>query len=538
MRILVADDDRDLRRLLELLLQKWEYEVVLASDGVEALEILKAPDGPRLAILDWQMPRMNGTDVCQHLRKLETLPYVYTILLTAKDTKQDVIEGINAGADDYLTKPFNSLELHARIRSGRRILDLESALRRSLNEVRRAEEALAEARRREIEVGVKIQQTLLMGQHPPSTEAVSIASLSAPSQEIDGDFSDFVTHSDSCFDVVLGDVMGKGVPAALMGAALKTHFVRASSQWAPPDSPTALPTPEQIVTAVHKAVTAEFISLERFITLCYARFDLITGRVTLVDCGHTGVIHRDGHSRRVNVYHGDNMPLGFSETEVYHERVITFEPGDLFLFYSDGVTEAQDPAGDMYGQERLIDLVDECGEMEPELFLEKLRADVLRFSGHLALRDDLTAIAVRVIRASCLQLAQVKVNSSLRELPHIRAFVRAFCRAISSAAGGEFSEELELAASEAAANIIKHAHAGKSNEKIMLRAEAYADRITLRFDYEGASFDPTSVEPPRFDGSRDGGFGLFLISEAVDEARYSTGPNGNNSIYLIKKFEP
>ena len=128
MRILIADDEPVSRRMLQALLGKWGYDVASAADGDAAWEMLKSPDPPRMALLDWMMPGQNGVDVCRALRKLRPEPYTYILLLTAKDAKESVVEGLESGADDYLTKPFNPQELKARIRVGLRLLDLEDNL--------------------------------------------------------------------------------------------------------------------------------------------------------------------------------------------------------------------------------------------------------------------------------------------------------------------------------------------------------------------------------------------------------------------------
>jgi two-component system cell cycle response regulator len=128
MKILVADDEAVSRRMVEALLMKWGYEVASAVDGDAAWELLKAPLAPRMALLDWMMPGQNGVDVCRAMRKHRPEPYTYIVLLTAKDTKESVVEGLESGADDYLTKPFNPQELKARIRVGMRVLQLEDNL--------------------------------------------------------------------------------------------------------------------------------------------------------------------------------------------------------------------------------------------------------------------------------------------------------------------------------------------------------------------------------------------------------------------------
>jgi len=129
VRILIAEDDAISRRLLETILRKWGYDVVVAHDGVAAWSVLKQPGSPRLAILDWMMPGMDGIEVCHRIRERgNEVPYVYVLLLTARIQREDLLQGMEAGADDYVTKPFDANELKVRLRAGRRILDLQEQL--------------------------------------------------------------------------------------------------------------------------------------------------------------------------------------------------------------------------------------------------------------------------------------------------------------------------------------------------------------------------------------------------------------------------
>jgi two-component system, cell cycle response regulator len=136
LRILVADDDPVSRRLMERLLERAGYEVVLAEDGRQALQILLDEDGPRLALLDWMMPELDGPSVCAEIRSRRERSYTHITLLTSKEAKEDLVAGLHSGADDYLTKPCNFEELKARLRTGVRILRLEDKLVEAREEMR------------------------------------------------------------------------------------------------------------------------------------------------------------------------------------------------------------------------------------------------------------------------------------------------------------------------------------------------------------------------------------------------------------------
>jgi two-component system, cell cycle response regulator len=128
MKVLIADDEAVSRRLLEASLRRWGYDVIVANDGFEAARILRSPDAPKLAILDWLMPGIDGVQLCREIRQQKQEPYTYILLLTGRRAKCDVIEGLEAGADDYVVKPFDTEELKVRLRTGKRILYLQEQL--------------------------------------------------------------------------------------------------------------------------------------------------------------------------------------------------------------------------------------------------------------------------------------------------------------------------------------------------------------------------------------------------------------------------
>jgi diguanylate cyclase (GGDEF)-like protein len=127
-KVLIAEDDPVSCHLLKNLLIKWDYDVTIATDGIQALRILESEGAPRLAVLDWMMPGMEGVQICERIRERTDRPYIYVLLLTGRTEKQDILHGLELGADDYLTKPFDAQELRARLHVGQRILDLQDSL--------------------------------------------------------------------------------------------------------------------------------------------------------------------------------------------------------------------------------------------------------------------------------------------------------------------------------------------------------------------------------------------------------------------------
>lgn len=136
MKVLIADDSATSRIMLRSALSRWGYEVVMAENGAEAWKILAEADAPPMAILDWVMPEMTGPDVCRKVRETRREPYTYILLLTSKNTKDETVEGLEAGADDYIVKPFDQHELQVRLRAGKRIIDLQMDLLKAREELR------------------------------------------------------------------------------------------------------------------------------------------------------------------------------------------------------------------------------------------------------------------------------------------------------------------------------------------------------------------------------------------------------------------
>lgn len=397
---------------------------------------------------------------------------------------------------------------------------------------------LRAARDREATIGKKIQQQLLLDEAPQDVEGLEVAALTVPSQDIAGDFYGFFRHERSdCLDLLVADVMGKGVPAALLSAATKSHFPESLWHLLASCSQGELPEPRDIVTLAHTQMAEQLIDIESFVTLCYARIDVVKRQLSLVDCGHTGVLLLRGAAGACEILHGDNLPLGIRQGEIYGQRSISLEPGDLLVLYSDGVTEARSSSGEFFGTERLIACVREHAALRPRDFVEAVRDAVVGFSGPI-LADDLTCVVAKILPYQpAIQRQELVIGSMLGELRLGRHFVETFCRNLPGAPLAEDGiSRLVLAVNEALSNVMKHAYQGRDDQRIDIMAEAFPDRVGVRLRYQGAAFDPAKIPLPAFDGSRESGFGVFMIRNLAGTVRYYKDDLRRSCIRLETKF--
>lgn len=393
-----------------------------------------------------------------------------------------------------------------------------------------------EAREQEFEIGRRIQETLLVDPPPKHLSGVRIATLTEPSQRIDGDFIVFMEPRGGSFDVIVGDVMGKGIPAALLAAATKAHLLKALGQLSGIFPDRKLPEPKEIIAVTHEAIVHQLISLDSFITLCYARIDHESGVVEIVDCGHTGTVQLHGRTETTQLLRGNNLPLGIRESEIYEQRSFPFEAGDLLLFFSDGITEARNSEGEAFGPERLQDCIRANAGLDPDNLVQAIRNAVQDFCKAESMADDMTIVAVQLDQVGQpVMRAETIIKSDLRQLHQLREFVRSFCARLPEALLDEDGvSKLELAVDEIASNIMKHAYRGQTSREIHVDAEAFAGRIAFRLHHRGPAFHPKAVCLPHLNGSRESGLGLYITSQCVDDVRYYQDADGSNCIALTK----
>jgi serine phosphatase RsbU (regulator of sigma subunit)/anti-sigma regulatory factor (Ser/Thr protein kinase) len=387
-----------------------------------------------------------------------------------------------------------------------------------------------ERMRSEIEIGSSIQAALLLEAPPAGISGCAIATTSAPARGVNGDLYDFTEHPDATLDVVIGDVMGKGVPAALVGAAMKNSILRANvSVYA-----CGAGTVSMVVGAMARHLCRRLIELERFVTLCYARIDPSRRKLTFVDCGHTAILHYRRQSDDCVALHGTNMPIGFSEAEDYEEVTASLTTGDILLLYSDGVTEAAAKSGELFGEPRLIGLVPKFAQEAPDVLLRGVRAAVGEFAGAGGFDDDFTCIAVRIGDPRPCGKDEIEVLTDLAELCRIRGWLREFVGGTGRPDfGGDFCDQFELALTEAASNVMRHAYRGRKGI-IRIEATAYADRLRVAIRHRGEAFDPSNVPEPVLDNPAEGGLGLFLMRQTVDQIAYGVCEDGTRTTSMTK----
>ncbi len=378
---------------------------------------------------------------------------------------------------------------------------------------RSAEKALREtaqtweaARNRDIKIGASIQQTLLRGTPPTDLAGFSIAAVSLSSEGIDGDYMDFIEHSPTMVDVLVGDVMGKGLQAALMAAATKEHFSRAMARLSQDlHLHGRLAVPEEIVAAVHHALTPELIGLEAFVTLCFTRINMAAMSATVVDCGHPAILQYCAASGKCRPLMGENTPLGFVEAEVYLQRSYPIGLGDILVAVSDGVLETRGAGGELYGQERLEALLSTCAGLSADEVVARVCEDVEQFSDTGALLDDLTCVAVvidRDVARSLVAFDAVEVSADEEGIGQTDGYVDQFVSTHMPAMPRADVEVLCLAACTTVREVVRRLAAREvtaqpvSEAATVLAVEVsiYHDRARVRITDRGNSMNARTID--------------------------------------------
>ncbi len=240
----------------------------------------------------------------------------------------------------------------------------------------------------------EIEKKMLQSPVPDSLEGVSIARMMVPSGHLDGDFADFIIFDSHHADILIGDVMGHGIQAALVGAGIKSLFLKVLAQTKYPHS--ALPALEDIVAGVHERCINELIGLSTFATLLFVRLDLEAGLISIVDCGHPPVIHFHAERGTCSMLKGDNLPIGLIEQQEYHANSYSIRENDILVLFSDGITECSRPDMTMFGDQQLLDIIEKHHTLPSQEIIEKIKEALTLFSGRDTYDDDLSCIVIRI----------------------------------------------------------------------------------------------------------------------------------------------
>jgi len=402
MQVLVAEDDSATRLMVAKSLRDWGYEVVEAADGAAAWSCLQESDAIRLVVSDWSMPGLDGLELCQRVRTLPRSEYTYFILLTAHRDKESLVQGLAAGADDYVAKPFDKQELLARIRAGERTLKLQHELAERLDELTRVNRRLAEANRRmktDLEAAARLQQALLPTELPGMPSA-GFAWLYRPCEELGGDCLNVFQLDASHVGFYILDVSGHGVAAALLSVTLRRMLTPQPAESSllherlTPSGRRRITPPARVAEELNRLFPFD-PDVGQYFTLFYGVLNTRSRLVRFVSAGHPSPIRVSGPDRSI-VLDAPGYPIGITETPEYEEHVVRLQPGDRLYVYSDGLSDAANSEGNMLGAVRLQNLLGSLHGVTLENTLTELWNAVGRWSGHDKPVDDVSMLAVEI----------------------------------------------------------------------------------------------------------------------------------------------
>lgn len=358
---LIVDDSAFQLRIMRLILERAGLEVIEADSGARALEICRETM-PDLIVSDWVMPGMSGLDFCREFRALPHEGYGYFILLTSKSEKGDIAQGLDSGADDFLTKPVDGHELRARINAGARILTMQRELAEKNRQVSEALDELQkihDAIDKDLRQARTIQQSLV----PERVKIFGrsrVSLLLHPCGHVGGDLVGMFTPGGAGFGLYSIDVSGHGITSAMVTARVSGYL---SSTF--PDQNVALGRsgddqfhlrpPNETAVLLNERLAAD-PGVEEYLTMAYVIGDMETGRMQMVQAGHAPpiLLRADGS---VELLGDGGLPIGLIDDVAFDAVDFEMRAGDKLLLYSDGFTEAVMKDGKMLNEEGLVDIL-------------------------------------------------------------------------------------------------------------------------------------------------------------------------------------
>ncbi|HYI97096.1 MAG TPA: SpoIIE family protein phosphatase [Bryobacteraceae bacterium] len=397
MKILVADDDPLERRIVANLLAKCGHEVMQCSDGEMAWQLVQS-EGIRLVVSDWLMPKLTGIDLCHKIRGASLDRYVYVILCTSKGEKADFIQGMDAGADDFIVKPVHIDDLRVRVRAGERILNLERNLSDKNQELEVAHAALQTAYEHiqdDLKAAAWVQMNLLP---PPELKALGVACnwRFRPSSYISGDIFNFFAVDSKHVGFYLLDVSGHGVPAAMCSMALSLELAPDGRNRTPlrrydrkANSYEAVE-PSDVITELNTRFQTRD---DRYFTMTYGVLNAQTSVLRLAQAGNPNpvLIERRGKATALS---SGGMPVGLWPDMVFDSIEVPFQCGDRLVLYSDGVSECANADEVEFGDARLLEYLKATAHQPLEETLNGLEKELEAWRGSTDFADDVSVLAL------------------------------------------------------------------------------------------------------------------------------------------------
>ena len=379
-KILVVDDEEINIKILKIQLEAKGYAVLSATSGDEALKLAES-DPPDLILLDIQMPRMDGFEVCQRIRADEATRFVPVVMVTALKDTADRIQAIQAGADDFISKPFDGHEIIARVRSLLRIKQYQDEL----------EEHNARFRA-ELEMARQVQEILMPQNGLADLAGFRIVSHSSPEIEVGGDFFDFWEIEPGCLGIFISDVMGHGVSAALVAVFMKTVVGEIRDRLGA-DPGLLLTT---LNTRFHHTIGAQMFM---FATAFYAVIDLPNETICCANAGHPYpfLIHRQRGACKSLGQEIAGKGLGLSPDSVYESANYDFDRFSRILLYTDGAYEVKNRQREEFGTHRLEEAIAQETSESGAALVNRLLDSIEKFRNGNPTDDDLTFLTVDVV---------------------------------------------------------------------------------------------------------------------------------------------
>jgi phosphoserine phosphatase RsbU/P len=388
-KVLIVDDNGVNRKLLSVILNKAGYEVAEAVDGVEALERVYA-FMPDLVLLDVMMPKMDGYEVCTELKKDVRTRAIPIIFLSARSASEDKIRGLDVGAVDYVTKPFDQREVLARVRNQLKIRSLTQ-------QVMRANEELLEKQRRideDLKAAAGIQESLLP-EKDPGIENVEFAWRYKTCDRIGGDIFNVMRLGDPFLAIYMLDVSGHGVPAAFVTVSvhrsLSPHMGFVAKEGPSGASSYEIVPPQEVLHHLDKEYPSE--RFEKCFTIVYMIINFRTGMLRYSNAAHPHpiLIRVDGSLEALDKG-GTIIGLGGSST--FEEEEKQLQPGDKLILFTDGLTECENDQGEGYGEHRFRSLLQELRHEPVGRVLDGVIDSLTTFTKSATPKDDISLLGI------------------------------------------------------------------------------------------------------------------------------------------------